>query len=265
MMKLLKIEFAKVKNYKTFWIILGIYAVLVPLWFFGLSKFILALFLGGFGLGMESVCSFPNVFEAVTWTTGWLNILLGILVVILTCNEITFKTERQNIIDGLSRSQLIKGKFLFLSVLALAAAIYTALIGIVFGIYHSGFDNFGSGFQYVGIYLLQTLGYFSIAYLLAVLIRKPALVIIVFLVIFMMNPFLNDMIGNEMKQFVPTKLISDLTPFPFTRGWNQMILEKQPGYNIPWEMKESVRISIGVVYIAAFFIIGFFSVKRRDL
>ncbi len=265
MMKLLKIEFAKVRNYKTFWIILGVYALLVPLWFVGLCQFISNLILQGMGPKFSSVASFPEIWQHITWTTAWWNILLGILVVILTCNEISFKTERQNIIDGLSRQQLILSKFLSLLTLTLAVTIYTTLVGFAFGLYYGGYSYMFTDIEYIAYYFLQTLGYFSVAYFFAVIVRKSALVIILYLVIFVTNLFWENIIGSDAAQFLPTYLISGLTPFPFFKGFIEMARQNAPGFIEPWKMGMTLQLILGTIYIAAFFVIGFFTVKRRDL
>ena len=265
MMKLLKIEFSKVKNYKTFWIILGLYAVLVPVWFVGLCQFISKMILMGMGPKINSFAAFPDVWQYITWTTAWWNILLGILVVILTCNEIVFKTERQNIIDGLSRGQIITSKFLFLMALALGVTVYTGLVGMVFGFIYGYPENMFSGMEHLGIYFIQTVGYFSLAYFLAVLVRKSALAIIIYLVIFVANMFWEPILGSDVAQFVPSYLISGLTPFPFLDGFISAEMERNPNFEMPWMMSLTLQMILAALYIAIFFFIGFFTVKKRDL
>ena len=115
MIDLLKIEYYKVKNYNTFWVILAIYAALVPLTFLGIGQIDFPFF-----PSKETLFGFPTIWGFLTWIASWWNILLGVLIVVLVCNDIAFKTQRQNVIDGMSRKQYIFGKFTFFTLLAVA-------------------------------------------------------------------------------------------------------------------------------------------------
>ena len=265
MLHLLKIEYAKVKNYRTFWVILLIYAALVPLGFLGLCQFISNLVLIGSGPKMVDYAGFPDVWRYLTWTAAWWNIMLGILVVILTCNEISYRTQRQNIIDGLSRKDIILSKFYLLVALALAVTLYTALIGFIFGVGFSGFQSIGPGMENLGVYFVQTLGYFSFAYFFAMLIRKPALAIILYFVVFVLNLFWGAIVGDIVVQFIPTYLISGLVPFPFFEGFIEMAQKRNPEFVEPWILDRTVQLVLALVYIAVFMAIGYLTVKRRDL
>lgn len=266
MLHLLNIEYAKVKNYKVFWIIILIYAALVPIGFVGLSQFILNLILIGFGPTFKDVSSFPDVWHYIAWTTSWWNIMLGVLVVIITVNEISYKTQRQNIIDGMSRRDVILSKFYFVVALALVVTIYTTLVAFIFGLINTpGFSGFGPGMQYMGIYFIQTLGYFGFAYFLAVLVRKSALSIILYFVIFVANLFWGAAVGDVVVQFIPTYLISGLVPFPFFQEFTEMARQQQPGFEQPWLMADGLKYVLGVVYTLVFVAIGYISVRKRDL
>ncbi|MCG8577098.1 MAG: ABC transporter permease [Flavobacteriales bacterium] len=262
---MLKIEFAKVKNFKTFWIILACYAGITPLIFYGLCAFWVNI-LGDFGPPMKAYMSFPNVWSYIGWTAAWLNILLGILVVVLVCNEITFKTHRQNIIDGMSRHSVILGKFYFLVALALAVTVYALILGFIFGAIYSDIGNMFNGIEYIGVYFIQTLGYFSFAFFFAILIRKPALAIILYFVTFLLNLFLPLILGDIAVQYFPTYLISGLTPFPFLEGLLEFAASQDPNADTdPFILGQSWKMILAVVYIASFFTVGYLSLKKRDL
>ncbi|MBD3637983.1 MAG: ABC transporter permease subunit [Crocinitomicaceae bacterium] len=260
MKKLLQIEYLKVKNYRTFWLILGIYALLVPISFFGISQIDFP-----FLPSSNEIFGFPTVWNYITWTASWWNVLLGVLIVILVCNDIEFKTQRQNIIDGLSRKQVIIGKLYFLVILAAVITLYTFLVALVMGCIYSNPADMFQEIEYLGIYFIQTLGYFSFAFFFAVLVRKPALSIILFVVIIILDDIIKLPVGNDVAQFFPTITISDLTPFPFFKEVIEMSRERDPNFEIPYDMGTVMRSILSLLYIAGFTLIGFFALKRRDL
>jgi ABC-2 type transport system permease protein len=264
MIDLLKIEFAKVKNYRVFWIIMAIYALLVPLGFYGLCRLINEI-LGNFGLDQDYT-SFPNLWKYITWTSAWWNMLLGILVVILTCNEISFRTQRQNVIDGMSRKQVIGSKFLFLIALALVVTVYTGIVGFIYGVSASGMSGFTTEIHYLGIYFLQTLGYFSVAYLFAVIFKKSALAIIFFIIIWILNLFIGQLMPNGTADYIPTYLISGLNPSPFFSFFVEM--EQSQGMedaDVPIQMGLNMKLILGSFYILGFVALGYVFVRNRDL
>jgi ABC-2 type transport system permease protein len=265
MMKLLKIEYLKVKNYGTFWAILIIYAAFVPLTYLAIGQLGVSL------LPQKSaLLSFPTIWHYFTWTASWWNVLLGVLVVILVCNEFTFKTQRQNVIDGLSKRDVILGKLIFIIVLAFVIALYSFIVAAITGVIYSGTENFARNIEYVPIYFLQTIGYFAFAFMLAVLVKKPALSIILFILIIAIDVFLyNGNLLDHNAQFFPTIAISELTPNPFydlLLGMQKAdALKSGISFEEPPNMSQGTRSIVAIVYIALLFLVSFFVVKRRDL
>lgn len=258
MIHLLKIEFSKVRNYSTFWAILLIYIGMVPLAFYALSAI-------PFFPEKSELFGFPTVWNYITWTASWLNLLLGVFIVTITCNEITFKTQRQNIIDGLSRKQMIVSKFYFFTALAAFVALYTFLIGLFFGLYYSGLNDVFSGISYIGVYFIQTLGYFSFAFLFAVIVKRSALAIIFFILIFIFKFIFVLALGDTISQFMPINVIADLTPFPFFKEAFVMAAEQDPNFVAPVIISQMVRSVVALAWISSFIFLAYFVVKRRDL
>jgi ABC-type transport system involved in multi-copper enzyme maturation permease subunit len=268
MIDLLKIEYAKVKNYSTFWVILAIYAVLVPLTYLGSSQLHLPFYPTA-----DELFSFPTIWGFLTWTASLWNVLLGVLIVMSICNDISFKTQRQSIIDGQSRKQYILGKFYFFVVFAIMVTLYTFLMGLIIGGINSGLSDAASGIEYVGFYLIQTIGYFALAFFFAVLIRKSALTIVLFSVIIVFDIFLSpifglfmgDYYGEMLSQFVPTLTISHLTPFPFFQEMISYTKQMNPNQPEVYEMNEYLRLAVVSIYVLAMVFVGYLSLKRRDL
>jgi ABC-2 type transport system permease protein len=272
MIALLKIDYAKVRNYSTFWAILIIYAALVPLTYLGSSQMNIPFYPSS-----SELFSFPTIWGFLTWTASLWNVLLGVLIVISVCNDINYKTQRQNVIDGLSRKQYILGKFYFFVAFAIVITLYTFIMGLIIGGINSGFADAASGLEYIGFYLIQTIGYFALAFFFAVLIRKSALTIVLFSVIIVFDIFLSpiyglfmgEYYGEMMSQFTPTLTISHLTPFPF---WEDLLNMSRVGaaengivFEEPYEMNQNLRALVASIYVLGMVFIGYVTLKRRDL
>ena len=167
MLKLLQIEFIKIKRYRTFWAILGIYALI----------FILATSTMGMMVPenpLYSFFAFPDVWHNLAYVASFLNILPGILIIMLISNEYTYKTFRQNLIDGLSRKELIYSKFILMATISFGCVSFIFLWGLLRGIMTGHFDLISEIYQKVSFlfYLfIQMVGYMSLAALMALIFK----------------------------------------------------------------------------------------------
>ena len=53
---------------------------------------------------------FPDIWQNLAWTSGLLKMGVAIMVVVSITNEYTYRTIRQNIIDGMSREEFLLSK-----------------------------------------------------------------------------------------------------------------------------------------------------------
>jgi len=130
----LKVEWLKVRNYRTFWILLVVTAACMPAFNYVIYDFTdnsLPKFNGQSILG--NPFSFPAVWRTVPYNSGLLVFLPAILVITLFTNEFSFRTHRQNIIDGWSRSRFIHIKLLEVLALTIGVTILVALTCVCFG------------------------------------------------------------------------------------------------------------------------------------
>ncbi len=129
MTDLLKTEWLKIKPYRTFWILMTLFVVAVGginyISFYintNINKVTNAV-----GMGTGNPFAFPNVWLTVAWMSSWVLYIPGFIIIFLITNEYTFKTHRQNIIDGLSRKQFVATK---LALAFLLASLSTLIVGL---------------------------------------------------------------------------------------------------------------------------------------
>jgi ABC-2 type transport system permease protein len=260
MKKLLTLEIAKVRHYTVFWVILAIYMVLVPVMFFGLGGLQIPFF-----PSKATMFGYPTVWNYITWTASWFNLLLGVLIVNLTCNEFTYRTQRQNIIDGLTRREFLIGKILFYTLLAAFVTLYTFLIGIIAGSIYSEGGNMFDEIHYLLVYFIQTMGYFSFAFFFGILVKRPALSIVLYILIFIFRFIFQLALGVEISQFMPINVMGDLIEFPFFKELFAMAEGQGEQPELPYTMSQNVRAVAAFAWMTIFMVTADQIERRRDL
>lgn len=248
MIKLLQIEWMKLRHLNTMKVILIIYAVLVP------SIYVLLSFLDDSLkiLMLKPMYEFPNTFQYITYISSFFNLMLGVIIIVFTENELIYKTQRQNIIDGINKKEVILSKFLVVILLSLAVTLYTGTIGSMFGIVNGSLSDF-SGLHFLGTYFVSTLGYFSFAYFFANLIRIPALAIILYLLSTTIEALLGWLSIKVYVQFLPLSTFGSITPAPTIV------------HDDFYKFELATRTQFALVYVVLLFIISYFVIKRRDI
>ena len=118
MINLLKIELKKTVTNKTFWVLTGLYVLLLGLVFFGVQSVINEISTNAsktssISIPKVSIYNFPDIWQNLTYLAGFFKIFLAVVVIIFITNEFSFKTIRQNIITGMSRVDFIFYKMQF--------------------------------------------------------------------------------------------------------------------------------------------------------
>ena len=113
------------------------------------------------------------------------------------------------------------------------------------------------------LYFIQTIGYFSFAFLFAILVKRPAIAIVTFIIYFPVETIVGNIISQKMYQFFPLKVYADLTPIPFFKA----VINSGPknANNDVFLLNLSEQLSLAGVYIVVCFTITYFILKRRDL
>ncbi len=179
MLNLLKIEWLKIKNYRAF-IVLSLFFVigvfLTNYITFLVNKNIIGKMNTAGLVSSFSPYNFSNTWQTTSYATGFLLILPALLIIILVTNEYTYRTVRQNIIDGWSRAEFIDVKLVIALIVAVVSTILVLLTALGFGL-ASGSEFSLNGFSHVGFFFLKSLSYNLIAVLISVLIKRTGFAI----------------------------------------------------------------------------------------
>ena len=194
--KLLKIEWLKIKNYTAFkllTIFFSLGVILINYAVYAINKNVLSQAAGGKILALFNPYDFNNTWQSTSYATGFLLILPAMLIIILITNEYTFRTSRQNVIDGWSRSEFIYVKIVMALLFAIFSTVLVILTATGFGLF-SGSDFSLNQFSHVGFFFLKALTYNMFAVLIAVLVRKTGFAIGVYFIYLGAENFLSQML-----------------------------------------------------------------------
>ncbi|PCJ28355.1 MAG: hypothetical protein COA97_01630 [Flavobacteriales bacterium] len=258
MLDLLKIEYKKIIPYTTFWVIFGLFFVFTPIVFYGAGQFKIE----GLPIDFASMYKFPDVWNNITYIGSWFNLLIGMLMVILVCNEFSFKTFRQHVIDGQSKADFIVSKILLMTSFAFVSTAYLFLIGLLFGFISGGDGSFLADIKYLVIYFIQSLGYMSVGLIIAVLIRKSAMSIIAFICSILAESIIRALVPDFIDQYFPMKIISNLTPFPTPEGF---MVQEMRNAVIPDALSLNTTLIVAVIYVFLFWGVSYFILTKKDI
>jgi ABC-type transport system involved in multi-copper enzyme maturation permease subunit len=266
MLHLLQIDLKKLTNYRTFWVICGIY--FITLAFVTASGMEVVKFLGDkiSDLGGEinirrmPFYHFPDVWQNLIWVAGFFKFVLGVMVIISVTNEFAYRTIRQNIIDGMSRAQFIQSKVLTNVILAAASTVILFLIALITGMIYSPelrFSELLNDIEFFPAYFLQVFGYLSFALLMSVLVNRAGLTIIILMVARGLELFIIHKAVNVdmLNQFFPLESLEALVTLPFYRYIFQEILD----YPL------ATSVAIAMVWTFLFNYLAYLKLKKSDI
>ncbi len=207
-------EYTKLWSYTAFRIIILLHFILFFLVVLVTSR--LDITIPGFST--DYLYQFPNIWEFFPWVASWFNLLLAILIIVMTGNEYTFRTFRQHVIDGLSRSDLLTGKVFLIIAIAIYSMLMVLLFSLLFGFIFTRDMTAGlfvNKTYILLVYFVQAVAYMSTGFLLAILFRNTALAIVLFILYrLIIEPVFRLFFPPEARLYFPMKVISNLTPMP---------------------------------------------------
>jgi len=183
MTDLLKIEWLKIKNYTAFkvmtiFFVAGVFALNYIVYIF--NRDVINKTQAGALISFNPY-TFDNTWQSTSYATGNILLLPALLLLMLFTNEYTFKTHRQNIIDGLSRQQFMGVKIMLAAIFALASSLIVVICALVFG-FASGTSFSVHGIQFLGFFFLKALSYNLIAILFSVIVKRTGFAIGIFFI-----------------------------------------------------------------------------------
>lgn len=255
-------------SYRTFWVVGGLYFLTLGVGAASGMEFLklLARTVEGFGQEINidriPLYHFPDVWLNLIWVGGFLKIVLAIMIVISVTNEFSYRTARQNVIDGLSRQQFLLSKILANVMYSLISVVMLFSIGLVTGLIYSPELSLSAIFtdvEFFFAYFLEVFFFLSYALMLGILIQRAGLTIILLL----LTQTIELIITENMRDHVPDWLLG---LFPMKSIW-YLIEIPFPRYGF-MEIRDYLTFTTIAIVIAWTFLFNYFAylkLKRSDI
>ena len=274
MLSLIKIEWLKIKKYPAFWWMLGIVALTYPgvnMMFHGIYDSMTSKSQKGgdmFKMLLGNPFAFPEAWHTVAYFSSWFLVVPAILVIMIISNEFTYKTNRQNIIDGWTRNEFILSKLFDVLIVAVVVTLAYTIIAVSFGFaYSTDLEKMRwiEEWRYIPLFLLQTFAQLSIAFLLGFLFKRSFIALGVFLFYFMiLEPIGVGVIQKfssfpSLASYLPLEISDKLIPpATFIGRLNKEAYDK----NL---MEISIHILYSCLLTTAIWGLCFYINRKRDL
>jgi ABC-type transport system involved in multi-copper enzyme maturation permease subunit len=267
MKRLLSIEWIKLRHYKPFWILSSLYFIGLLLTFLGGQFFLMwidseGVVFRGIKATMLPIYDFDDIWHNFTYLASLVRVVPALIFLIMVTNEYSYKTLRQNIIDGMSRSEFLHSKLLLALVYSLASMLFIFLSGLIIGLIYSPVKDFDSIFGRADFLLghgMEMFAFFSFTLFLSILIRRTGFALVLLLIYsIMLEPLLALYIGYKMdgpEIFFPIKSINLLVENPFAK---YILLETQDHVKLG-------SVAIVLVWTLLFNYGSYLILRKRDL
>jgi ABC-type transport system involved in multi-copper enzyme maturation permease subunit len=213
----------------------------------------------------KSIIEFPKVWTMIPYISSYLLVILGFIIIMHTCAEYTYRTNRQNVIDGLSRNQYITTKILLILVVALFATTVTFISAFITGLM-SGTPVSFEGFRFIFYFFIQTVAYMSVAFLFALLLKKSVLSIGIFFIYSLIVENILEKYINKIHIGVIEKIGGFL---PISSSEHLLLPNEMKTLlnmvNMGDSHSEYTYLAASIVYIVLCFYACYFRYEKQDL
>jgi len=281
MLRLLTIEFHKLKYNRA--------SKVLSLIYFGLLSCIALIAAIKFDIGPvkfhladAGIFNFPYIWHFNTYIAAILKFFLVLVIVSMMANEYSYKTLKQNLIDGLSKKEFILSKFYTVIAFSLISTIFVFAVSLILGLLYSDYNEFAiiiSDLKYLVAFFIKLVSFFSMGLFFGILVKRSAFAVgamVVWLIIeSMFKGYLfwsfkeaantTESVNNIM-QFLPFESMANLIKEPFSRLGAVKSVANQIGETFT----KSYDVTLFNILIVSFwtFIFIYMSytlLKKRDL
>jgi hypothetical protein len=268
MLKLIKLEWSKFKKNTVIRLLLMFFFLFFPAClYFGTLIPDLPAFLPNKNTFFE----FPAIWEYLGYAGNWIVFFfLGVAVIYLITIEVSNKTMRQSIINGMTRNEFFISKLLSVLILCCIATVFYCILGLTIGFIKTdsvtmkmAFDNDWTFARF----FLMSLAYTNFALFLAYLFRKAGLAVFFYMsYIIIIEPlirfFIIDRVSKaEFTRYFPMNAAEDLMPLPIMRYANAIPDNVDFAFLLSYKQASLLTL----FYVFLFIILSYLLFTKRDM
>ena len=234
-----------------------------------------------FNLAEQGIFNFPYIWHFNTFIIAILKIFFAVVIVAMIGNEYSYKTIKQNLIDGLSKAEFLKSKIYTIGAFVGISTLLVFIISLILGGIYSDYNEFQiifSDLEYLLAYAIKLFGFFSFCLFLAILIKRSAFAlgflalwqvfegIAYGLMRWKLSDFIPTLSAEQVIQYFPLQALGNLISEPFTRLSAIQNIADQIGEGLNKDYGISIINLLVVVVWSVLFIWGSYRLlQRRDL
>lgn len=281
MFRLLAIEFHKIRFNKASKVLSIIYfGLLTCIALIAAIKFDIGPI--KFHLAEMGIFNFPYIWHFNTYMAAILKFFLLLVIVSMMSNEYSYKTLKQNLIDGLSKKEFILSKFYTVIAFAAISTVFVFVVSLVLGLMYSDYNEIAiilSDLEYLLAFFIKLVGFFSFGLFLGILVKRSAFAVGAMLVWLIGESMFKGYLFyalrnadntseqvNTIMQFLPLESMANLIKEPFSRLGAVKSIANQVGESFTKNYSvELLNILIVSAWIFAFIYLSLALLKKRDL
>src|SRR5580693_3391715 len=224
---IIKTEWLKIKKYPAFWWVMGITALTYPGINFMFHRIFLQITSNENRAGkllkalLGNPFALPEGWRTVAYFSSLFVFIPAIVIIMLITNEYTYKTNRQNIIDGWSRTNFMSGKLVDVLILSILVTLLYTVVALIIGLINTTDPsaNKWSLVYYIGLFALQSFAQLSLAFLVGFLVRRSFIALAIYAFYFIvLEPIAVNVLrikfNSEIGRFFPLEVSHKLLPRP---------------------------------------------------
>ncbi len=281
MLRLLTIEFHKLKYNKASKVLSIIYfGLLTSIALIAAIKFDIGPV--KFHLAEMGIFNFPFIWHFNTYMASIFKFFLLLVIVSMMANEYSYKTLKQNLIDGLSKKEFILSKFYTVIAFAGISTLFVFIVSLVLGFVYSDYNEITiitTDLEYLLAFFIKLVGFFSFGLFLGILVKRSAFAVGAMVVWSIIESFIKGFLYynfkdvdntkesvSEIMRFLPLEAMSNLIKEPFSRLSAVRSVANQIGEKFTKSYTvEFTDILIVSVWTFIFIYLSFRLLKNRDL
>lgn len=230
-----------------------------------------------FRIADQGIFNFPYIWHFNTWVAALLKLFLAIVIVSMMANEYSYRTLKQNLIDGLSKKEFVLSKFYTVLLFAAVSTVFVFVVSMILGLIFSDFNEASIIFRdldYLLAFFVKLSGFFALCLFLGIWVKRSAfalgfliLISIAENILFLIIRFKSDTdFASKVMQFFPLTSMSNLIKEPFTRLSGIKSLANQVGesFNKDYSI-HFYQLLIVVIWTFIFVYLSYRLLKKRDL
>ncbi|MFK7925312.1 MAG: ABC transporter permease [Bacteroidia bacterium] len=270
MLRLLSIEFYKLRYTRYFWILAGLFLVFllaVPIASKALLDYLSSIgetIFDNLNPADLPIFDFVDLWQNLTWIYSAFSIFLGFIIVISIGNEYSYGTIKQNIIDGMSRQEFLLSKLIFIAALSLIVSILAMIIGLIMGFLWSPVTDLAfilEHIEFIPAYFLHLFTFQVFCLVIGLLVKRSGITIAVLtFYVYVIEPIIASILEFKyeivwLADLLPLSAIGNIIPLPFTK---YAMLETQTSVGM-----DDLAILLG--YAALWVFLAYRIITKRDL